>query len=85
MCLTITTSFLPEDPAGARRQLEKAFGAADDLDAIKFLAWSAIVDTYCIEWNDFKPLDHWIAWMEKALAAGIFTANTIIFRHGAVI
>lgn len=71
-------SRLPHDPAGGRNELEKAFAAASDSDAMKILSWSAIIDTFCLEWNDFTPLDHWIDWMEKALAAGL------VFRDRAI-
>ncbi|MBS3809369.1 MAG: hypothetical protein KGY38_04360 [Desulfobacterales bacterium] len=64
------TSRLSSDPAGARTYLEKAFDAAADHDPVKLLSWSAIIDTYCLEWNDFRPLDRWIAWMEKTLGSG---------------
>ena len=71
-------SRLPHDPAAGRHALEKAFAAASETDAMKILSWSVIIDTFCLEWNDFTPLDHWIDWMEKALAAGL------VFRDKAI-
>ncbi|MFW6297597.1 MAG: BTAD domain-containing putative transcriptional regulator [Desulfosalsimonas sp.] len=64
-------SKMPHDPAGARLELEKAFAAAEETENLKVLSWSAIVYSYCLEWNDFHGLDYWIEWMEKALASGL--------------
>ncbi|OGW27180.1 MAG: hypothetical protein A2X56_14290, partial [Nitrospirae bacterium GWC2_57_13] len=58
---------LPLDPPGARKFLEKAFALfSSGVDtAGELLAWSAIVDTFVYEWNDFTPLDRWIAWFDE--------------------
>jgi LuxR family maltose regulon positive regulatory protein len=56
----------PIDPAAARTYFEQAFslfGGWNDIDA-ELLAWSAIVETFLYEWNDFTPLDRWIEWFE---------------------
>ncbi len=76
-------SRIPYDPAGARLELVEAFDGAPDADPLKILAWSAIIDTYCLEWNDFHPLDSWIEWMEKALAAGLVFQNREIEARAA--
>lgn len=76
-------SRIPYDPAGARQELAAAFDGAADADPLKVLAWSAIIDTYCLEWNDFHPLDDWIEWMENALATGLVFQNREIEARAA--
>ena len=56
-------------PKESRSFLEKAFDqfrAAKDTTGI-FLSWSSIVDSFNYEWDDFTPLDHWIAVLEELL------------------
>jgi len=65
------TARLADDPAAARRDLKAAFDRAPDTHSIKLLAWAAVVDTYTLAWNDFRPLDTWISWMEDAIAGGL--------------
>lgn len=59
------------DPAGARRELEDVFNRCEEGDPLKFLAWSAIVDGFRYEWDDFTPLRNWIAWLDEAGARGV--------------
>ncbi|MDF1615501.1 BTAD domain-containing putative transcriptional regulator [Desulfurivibrio dismutans] len=59
------------DPAGARRELEVVFSHCAEGDPLKFLAWSAIVDGFRFEWDDFTPLRNWIAWLDEARARGV--------------
>jgi DNA-binding SARP family transcriptional activator len=53
------------NPAKSRRYLEKAFTLFttmnDDAGALK--AWSCVVDTFMYTFDDFRPLDYWIAWL----------------------
>ncbi len=74
---------IPYDPAGARLEVAAAFDGATDADPLKVLAWSSIIDTYCLEWNDFHPLDYWIEWMENALAGGLVFQNREIEARAA--
>lgn len=56
-------------PKESRRFLEKAFEqfrAAQDAAGL-FLSWASIVDSFNYEWEDFTPLDHWIAVLEELL------------------
>lgn len=66
---------LPYNPGAARAELEKVFALCADRDPLKLRAWSAIIDTYIFEWNDFTPLDRWIGWMEGALESGLAFEN----------
>ena len=46
----------------ARACLEKAlelFGEQDEVEGI-YLTWAAIVDTYSLEFEDWRPLDKWL-------------------------
>ncbi len=75
------TARLADDPAAARRDLKIAFDEAADTSAIKLLAWAAVVDTYTLAWDDFRPLDAWISWMENAMAGGLeFTDKVVAAR-----
>lgn len=53
------------NPAKSRRDLEKAFtlftAVNDDTGALK--SWSCVVDTFMYSFDDFRPLDSWIAWL----------------------
>ncbi len=60
------TAALPVDPHAARQLYETAlerFNKEKDLTGI-YMSWAGIVDSFIFSWDDFKPLDHWIAWME---------------------
>lgn len=60
------TASLPIDPHGARQHYEAAlerFSKEKDLNGI-YMSWAGIVDSFIFSWDDFKPLDHWISWME---------------------
>lgn len=56
---------LPFSPPEARGYLERAFAlfeaqlSQDDASPL-YLTWSAIVDSFVLEWNTFVPLDHWL-------------------------
>lgn len=55
-------SSLPAAPHDARKRLTAAyrlFKSLNDAAGI-YLSWSVIVDTFCYEWKDFRPLDGWI-------------------------
>ncbi|MBI5641397.1 MAG: hypothetical protein HZA17_13335 [Nitrospirae bacterium] len=58
------------NPVEGRTYFEKAFPLFERVDdpVGLFLTWAGIVETYIFEWADFKPLDHWIAALEKILA-----------------
>jgi len=53
------------NPVKSRRHLEKAFtlftAGNDDAGALK--SWSCAVDTFMYTFDDFRPLDYWIAWL----------------------
>ena len=55
------------DPVESRTAFERAFdrfSQAGD-EAGTFLSWSGIVDSILFEWNDFRPLDRWIDWLDR--------------------
>lgn len=54
-------------PAEARGHFEQAlrlFGMNKDAEG-EYLSWSAAVDTFNYEWNNFTQLDPWIEWFEQ--------------------
>jgi len=53
---------LPAAPHDARKRLAAAYRLFKSLNdaAGLYLSWSVIVDTYCYEWTNFRPLDGWI-------------------------
>jgi LuxR family maltose regulon positive regulatory protein len=58
---------LPFDQPEARGNFERAFtgfGVQNDPAGL-YLAWSGVVETFQLEWQDFKPLDQWIAAFER--------------------
>ncbi len=60
------TAALPIDPHGARQVYEatlERFNKEKDRNGI-YMSWAGIVDSFIFSWDDFKPLDHWISWME---------------------
>ncbi len=61
------TAALPMDPHGARDLYENALERFDkdkDDNGI-YMSWAGIVDSFIFSWDDFKPLDRWIVWMES--------------------
>lgn len=68
----------PADPAGARERLERAYeGYAACGDAAGQLeAAAAVVDSHYLGWDDFRPLDRWIAVMDGLLAQQPSFADT---------
>lgn len=60
----------PTDPTAARESLERAhdgFAARGDA-AGQLRAAAAVVDSHYLGWDDFRPLDRWIAVMDELLA-----------------
>ncbi len=59
----------PVNPPQGRALLEQAFAQFEKQhDAVGlFLSWAEIVDTFLYEWNDFKPLDRWIEWLDERM------------------
>ncbi len=58
---------LPVNPAEGRAFFERAFqlfGSRQD-EAGVLLAWSGAVQTFLFEFDDFRPLDRWIAWLDQ--------------------
>jgi len=58
------------NPAEARGHLEKAFPhfkKTSDVPGL-FLSWARIVDAFVYEWDDFRPLDHWISVADNLIA-----------------
>src|SRR5712691_2824103 len=58
---------LPFAPAEARGYFERAyarFKSGGDLPGV-CLAWSAVIDTFVYEWQDFKPMQPWVARIEE--------------------
>ena len=53
---------LPAAPSEARKRLAAAYRLFKSLNdaAGLYLSWAVIVDTYCYEWTNFRPLDGWI-------------------------
>lgn len=52
----------PQDPSAARAKFANAYRLFKERRAGdgSLLAWSAIVDQICLEWDDFSQLDHWL-------------------------
>ncbi|KAF0215246.1 MAG: transcriptional [Geobacteraceae bacterium] len=69
LLLWLAVSQLPFAPAESRELSERAFSLFDSSDdaAGLFLSWSAVVDTFLFEWNDFSRLDRWIDWLDERL------------------
>lgn len=58
---------LGTNPAESRAYLQKAFqsfGSNGDEIGV-FLAWSGVVQTFLFEFDDFRPLDTWIRWLDE--------------------
>lgn len=60
---------LPFDPVESRNYLEKAFLLFKDESepAGLFLSVSGIIEAYVFEWNDFNPMQKWIAELEEII------------------
>jgi LuxR family maltose regulon positive regulatory protein len=58
------------NPAQGRAHFERAFQSFSDMgdDAGALTAWCGVVDTLIYEFDDFKPLDRWIEWLDKYAA-----------------
>jgi DNA-binding SARP family transcriptional activator len=56
-------------PAEGRAYLEQAFQLfserGDDTGAL--MSWAGIADTYIYDFDDFKPLDRWIDWLDERI------------------
>lgn len=54
-------------PLEARRDLERAYAAFETRDdaAGLYLSWATIIDSFLIEWTNFKPMDKWITAFES--------------------
>jgi len=58
---------LPFAPTEAREHFARAyerFKSGGDLPGV-CLAWGAVIDTFVYEWQDFKPMEPWIARLEE--------------------
>ena len=63
------TASLPIDPQSAKHGYEAAlagFEKTQDSSGI-FISWAGIVDSFIFAWDDFRPLDQWIKWMQDFL------------------
>lgn len=61
--------YLPFIPREARVDFEKAFlqfDALADQNGL-FLSYAGVVNTFVYEWDNFKPLDHWIELLKDLL------------------
>lgn len=60
---------LPVAPAQARKAFEKAFDTMKKEGDIigEILSTAGVVESYYREWNDLKPIDPWIAELERLL------------------
>jgi len=60
---------LPYNTVEARRYFERAFKLFQKHRDVAgmFLAWSGVSNTFIYEWDDFSPLDRWIASLETIL------------------
>jgi ATP/maltotriose-dependent transcriptional regulator MalT len=68
------------DPTAAReclRRAHDAFAAAGDVDG-QLLSASAVIDSHYLAWDDFRPLDRWIAVMDALLAARPAFADPVL-------
>jgi len=63
---------LPFNPTESRVLLERAFhlfvSAGNEAGALS--AWSGAVQTFLYDFDDLKPLDRWIAWLDERTAKG---------------
>lgn len=64
-------------------QAYEQFKRKEELEGV-FLSWLGVVETYIIEWGNFKPLDRWIDDMDTMLAHGVkFPSPQIAVRVAA--
>ncbi len=70
ICYWLAVATLPTDFEMAYKCYEQAMSGFEKNSNREgmFLAWAGIVDVTIMAWNDFRPLTHWIAWMEEQLA-----------------
>ncbi|MFY9110666.1 MAG: hypothetical protein WAR22_07475 [Desulfomonilia bacterium] len=61
------------DPAQSRGFFERAFHlfeSAGDM-AGAFSVWAGAVDTFFFEFDDFRPLERWIGWLDERMRQGV--------------
>jgi DNA-binding SARP family transcriptional activator len=63
------TSLIPLDQKKARAHLERAFGqfAADGDSMAQALAAAGMIESYFLEWADFRPMRRWVDTLEPLL------------------
>ena len=63
------TSLIPLDQKEARAHLERAFGqfAADGDPMAQALAAAGMIESYFLEWTDFRPMRRWVDTLEPLL------------------
>ncbi len=63
---------LPFNPAESRALFERAFQLFVSLgdEAGALLAWSGAVQTFLYDFDDLRPLDRWIAWLDERTGKG---------------
>jgi LuxR family transcriptional regulator, maltose regulon positive regulatory protein len=69
----LAASRLGSSPAQSRTLFDRAFQLFVSLkdDAGALLAWSGAVQTFLYEFDDFSPLDRWIAWLDERTEKGV--------------
>jgi DNA-binding SARP family transcriptional activator len=67
LCYWLGLCLLPVDFIASRDSLIKAFSLFERSgdQTGQLLAWCAVVDSYLYAWDDFAPLDRWIAWLDE--------------------
>ncbi|MBC8212984.1 MAG: hypothetical protein H8E21_18145 [Gammaproteobacteria bacterium] len=60
------SALLAQDPLGARQLYQRSMTGFEGIHEIagQYLSWSGIIDSFIFAWDDFKPLDQWIVWIE---------------------
>lgn len=79
-------------PCEARCYFERAFALFEGQDDASplYLSWSRIIDSYVIEWNDFKPMDKWLdayhslGQQRKPPLPGIEAASIFSYLEGLI-
>jgi LuxR family transcriptional regulator, maltose regulon positive regulatory protein len=63
----LATCRLSSNPVQSRALFERAFGlfGSSGDEAGTLLAWSGAVQTFLYVFDDFSPLDRWIAWLDE--------------------
>lgn len=61
------TCRLPSNPSESRAFYERAFElfVSQGAEAGALLAWSGAVQTFLYDFDDLRPLDRWIAWLDR--------------------